>query len=237
MIRLEEKELEKYILEEDCHIAMPFELNRKGGENEIITYSFTEKTAEEFEKRYCENPFSDEAKKFLLDELTPIMEKIGYDCTGALDRVHYEFRCAEADTSKILPDCEIIDTLDGEKWDDIPLDEFALDSEDENDRMAVIRRDGKIVCFAGLNDISEDDGCPEITVECEEGYRMNGFAASCVAMLTDYLISLGMDVKYICTEDNTASVRTASAAGFKLYDKCLPFVCYRKENEENDEDF
>lgn len=79
MIRLEEKELEKYILEEDCHIAMPFELHRKGGENEIITYSFTEKTAEEFEKRYCENPFSDEAKKFLLDELTPIMEKIGYD--------------------------------------------------------------------------------------------------------------------------------------------------------------
>ena len=50
MIRLEEKELEKYILEEDCHIAMPFELHRKGGENEIITYSFTEKTAEEFEK-------------------------------------------------------------------------------------------------------------------------------------------------------------------------------------------
>ena len=79
MIRLEEKELEKYILEEDCHIAMPFELHRKGGENEIITYSFTEKTAEEFEKRYCENPFSDEAKKFLLNELTPIMEKIGYD--------------------------------------------------------------------------------------------------------------------------------------------------------------
>ena len=71
MIRLEEKELEKYILEEDCHIAMPFELHRKGGENEIITYSFTEKTAEEFEKRYCENPFSDEAKKFLLNELTP----------------------------------------------------------------------------------------------------------------------------------------------------------------------
>lgn len=112
MIRLEEKELEKYILEEDCHIAMPFELHRKGRENEIITYSFTEKTAEEFEKRYCENPFSDEAKKFLLNELTPIMEKIGYDCTGALDRVHYEFRCAEADTSKILPDCEIIDTLE-----------------------------------------------------------------------------------------------------------------------------
>ena len=56
--------------------------------------------------------------------------------------------------------------------------------------------DDEISMPAGNADISEDDGCPEITVECEEGYRMNGFAASCVAMLTDYLISLGMDVKY-----------------------------------------
>lgn len=237
MIRLEDIELEKYILDEDCFIAMPFELHRRNGENEIITYSFTKKTAEEFEKRYSDNPFSDEAKKFLLDKLTPIMEKLGFNCTFALDDVHYEFRCAEPDTSRILPDCEIIDTLRGEKWDDIPIDEFALDPNDEKDRMAVIRRGGKIVCYAGLNDICADDGCPEITVECEESYRLNGFAASCVAMLTDYLVSLGMNVKYVCTEDNTASVRTAEAAGFKLYDKCLPFVCCRNEDEENDEDF
>jgi N-acetylglutamate synthase-like GNAT family acetyltransferase len=237
MIRLEDKELEDYVLGDECHIAMPFELHRKSsGENEIITYSFTVKIAEEFEKRFGDNPFTTEARKYLSDELKPIMEKLGYDCADAVDKVHYEYRCTSPDKSKILPMCEIIDTLDGENYGDIPLDEFSLDSSDESDRMAVIREDGKIVCFAGLNDIAEEDGCAEITVECDSNYREKGYGSSCVAALTDYLLSLGNNVKYVCTEDNIPSIKTAEAVGFVLYDKCLPFVCYRDtENIEDDD--
>ncbi len=237
MIRLEDKELEDYVLGDECHIALPFELHRKSdGINEIITYSFTKKIVENFEKEFGDNPFSDGAKLFLKEELGPVMEKLGYDCDGALDVVHYEYRCSSADKSKILPNCEIIDTLEGEDYDGVPLDEFSLDTSDEADRMAVIRENGKIVCFAGLNDIAEDDGCTEITVECAENHRKKGYGASCVAALTDYLLTLGADVKYVCTADNIPSIKTAEAAGFVLYDKCLPFVCYRDIEDEDDEE-
>ncbi len=238
MIRLEDRELEEYVISEESHIALPFELHKKSdGSIDIVCYSFTESVAREFESRFSENPFSEEAKNFLSEKLVPIMNEFGYDCTGASDRVHIEYRCKNVCKSRILENCEIISTLDGEKWDSLPLYEFALDGEDENDRMAVIRHKGKIVCFAGLNDISEDNGCAELTVECEENYRGRGYAASCVALLADYLMSHGVEVNYICTEDNVASMKTAEAVGFEIYDKCLPFVCYRENDSEEYEEF
>ncbi|MGN1409468.1 MAG: GNAT family N-acetyltransferase [Eubacteriales bacterium] len=233
MVKLEDRQFEDYIIETSSHIAMPFELHMKSdGEIEIISYSFTQKIAEEFEKKFASDPFSDEARHFLCEKLTPTMNELGYDTEGAADRIHLEYRCSEADTTKILPECEIISTLQGEQWDELPLDEFSLDPDDKTDRMAVIREGGKIVCFAGLNDISEDDGYIEVTVECCENYRHRGFGVSCIAALTDYLLSLGERVKYICVEDNYASRAAAESAGFVLYDRCMPFVCYRHLESE-----
>lgn len=228
MVKLEDRQFEDYIIETSSHIAMPFELHMTNdGRIEIISYSFTQKIAEEFEEKFSSNPFSNEAKRFLSEKLTPAMNELGYDTEGAADRIHLEYRCDKVDTTKILPECEIISTLEGEKWDELPLDEFALDPEDRTDRMAVVRDGDKIVCFAGLNDISEDDGYIEVTVECCENYRHRGFGVSCIAKLTDYLLSLGERVKYICIEDNYASRAAAESAGFVLYDRCMPFVCYR----------
>lgn len=237
MIRREEFEFEQEIMT-GSHIAVPFQVTLTAdGTLDLLVYSFAEKTAEEFEKAYSTDPFTDEAKAYLAEKLAPVMEEFGFDTDAALERVHLEYRCDAPNTGKILPDCVLINSLDGEEWEDLPLDEFDLDPENPLDRMAVIRDDGKIVCFAGLNDISEEDGLLEVTVECEEAYRRKGYGASCIAKITEYLLGLGEDVKYVCSDDNLPSARTAESAGYSLQSTCMPFVCYKfEEDEEFDEE-
>ncbi len=239
MIELEDEQFENEIINSGSNIALPFDLHlSESGEIRIIAYSFALKTAEEFEKNYSANPFSDEAKNFLREKLTPVMNDLGYDCTSALEKIHLEFRCGSpgmVDTSKVLPGCEIIDTLAGENWVGVSLEDFEIDPAEKIDRMAVIRDGGKIVCFAGLNDVCEEDDFIELTVECAEEYRGRGYGTSCAAALAEYLILLGERVKYICEDSNLASKAVAEGAGFRLCDKRMPFVCY-KDCDSEDED-
>lgn len=238
MIRFENSDFEKEILEGGSCIAVPIEIScDKNGKLDILVYTFCREIAEEFERNFASNPFSDEAVGFLYEKLTPKMAQLDYLTNGAGEHGYYEYHCDKPNTAKILPECEIIDDLECEKWDDLELDEFMLDSDEPTDRMAVIRKDGKIICYAGLNDLSEDDGLYELTVECEENYRGNGYATSCVVKLAEYLISIGEGVKYVCSVNHNISQKTAEAAGFTVYKKVLPFVCYRNEDDdEEDED-
>lgn len=233
MIRLEEKAFEETVLAEENDIAVPIEVSvTADGAVDLLVYSFAEETARRFEKEYGGDPFSDEAKAFLTDQLSPVMESLGYETDGALTHGYLEYRCTSPDESRILQDCALIDTLDGETGsEELALDEFELDPGNPLDRMAVIRRNGRIVCYAGVNDLA-DDGVPELTVECDGDWRRQGFAASCAAGLTVYLTGLGYAVSYACAETNTASVRTAEAVGFEPVRRVMPFVCYRKDTEE-----
>lgn len=233
MIRLEDKSFEDSIFEEENCIAVPFEASvGADGTAEILVYSFAEETARIFENRFGDDPFSDEAGEFLLNRLSPVMNELGYETAGALEHGYAEYGCTSPDMTKIREDCELIDTLEGEKWpEELSLDEFELSPENRLDRMAVIRRDGQIVCYAGVNDLT-DGGVPELTVECDEKWRQNGFAASCTAKLAAYLIRVSGKVTYACALTNTPSVKTAEAAGFTVTRRVMPFVCYRKETEE-----
>lgn len=176
MIKLEDINFEKSVIETGYHIALPFSLDyfTESGRTEITSYSFCAGVAEEFDAKYSKNPFSEEARSFLYEKLTPVMETIGYDCTGAADRVHFEYRVSDKLSELNCDACKIISSLENEKYDNLPLDEFEFDKDNPCDRMAIVRQNGKIVCYAGLNDICEDDGLYEITVECEEAYRQNG---------------------------------------------------------------
>lgn len=235
MIRIENTDFEKEIFEDGSCIAVPIEISQTAdGEIDILTYSFCRDVAEEFEKSYSDDPFSEDAVEFLYKKLTPKMVQADYSTKGAGEHGYYEYRCDAPECDNILPECEIIDTLDGEKWNELELDEFMLDPDSPTDRMAVIRRNGKIVCYAGLNDLSEEDGLYELTVECEENWRRHGYGGSCVAKLTEYLISLGESVKYVCSESHIVSQKTAEAAGFTIYKKVLPFVCYRNDDEDEE---
>ena len=236
MIRLEDADFVRDIFESESCIILPIEISCLcDGSVDILVYPMYEKIAEEFEKCFGNDPFSDKAAAFLMTKLSPEVEKLGYSTAGADTHAYREYRCEKPNTAKILPGCELISTLDGETWDEIDLDGFELDPENESDRMAVIRMDGRIVCYAGLNDVCEDDGLYEITVECEEEYRNNGYAKACVAKLTQHILDHGESVKYICTSDNIASIRTAEAVGFKPYKTCMPFVSYKITDEDEEE--
>ena len=242
MVYAEDKEFEDDILSSGYHIAVPVQIEKKsGGELKTIAYSFAIKKAEEFEKLFGNDPFSDEAVSFLHENIGSVMGQMEFDYEHAADRLYYEYRCTAPDTSKIIDCTEIIDTLDGVDYEEsLELDAFELDPDNKIDRMAVIRNeDGKVICYAGLDDISDNDGLLEITVECSEEYRHRGYATSCVSKLTEYLISLGEGVKYVCENDNVYSKMTAAAAGYDLYKTVLPYVCYkggRDGSEEDDED-
>ena len=229
MVKLEDLSFEKSVIETGYHIALPFSLDyfTDNGRIEIISYSFCLEIAEEFENKYSDDPFSAEARRFLYEKLSPLMESLDYDSNNAADRVHFEYRAPTGLTDLSHGICEIIDSLDDEKYEDLPLDEFEFDPDDPCDRMAIVRRDGRIVCYAGLNDICEDDGAYEITVECEAAYRNNGYGKTCVNALARHIIENGGNVKYVCTSENNASQKTAEVAGLRLYKKCLPFVCYK----------
>lgn len=234
MVRLEEYELERQVVETGHPIAVPFEMNRMAdGTLDLLVYSFCESTAREFEKRFFDNPTGEDAKSFLYERIAPVMREMEYDCDGALERIYYEFRAESVNdiVGDIHSDCELTDDLSGEEFVNLPLDEFEFLETDPCDKMAIIRRDGRVVCYAGLNDVCENDGCYEITVECEEKYRGNGYARSCVALLTRHILSHGERVKYICTSDNIASIKTAKSIGFKEYRTCMPFVCFRDSDE------
>lgn len=233
MVRAEDKQFENEIIDGGHHIAVPFEMSVSQDGIDILAYSFCMNIAHEFEDKYSADPTSVDARAFLYARLLPIMDELDYEADGDACRVHHVYRCLSPETSRILEKCMLIDSLDSVDYEeDLPLDEFELDPANPIDRMAVIKDGEKIVCFAGLNDISEDDGYAEITVECAKEYRNRGYGASCVAKLTEYLISVGEQVEYICADVNEASKKTAEAAGFELYKTVMPFVCYKKEFEE-----
>lgn len=235
-VRLENPAFEKEILEGGSCLAVPVEVSLgMDGTLNLLVYSFCRDMAENYAEHYAADPFTDAAVTDLAQQLAPLMAQFDYDLPDPRSHAYFEYRCDNPDKEKIHSDCEIISSLDGENWDELELEEFELDESEPTDRMAVIRREGRIVCYAGLNDLSEEDGLFELTVECEEKFRRMGFGASCVAALADYLIALGEGVKYVTSEENIPSQHTAVSAGMYMYKKVLPFVCQKMDNEEEEE--
>lgn len=231
MIRLEDKDFEKDMLESESHILVPVEVSLyEDGSIGLLVWSFAEKAAVEFEKLFAAAPFSDDARAFLKDKLRSKLRKLGYYCDGVDVNDYYDYR-GTSDGTCIPDDCEIIDSLDNEEWDDsLSLDEFELDRDNPADRMAVIRRDGRIVSFCGVDDIGWEDDMPEITVETAENYRNQGFGSACVRKLASYFGSeLKTDVRYTCNTDNEASASTAEAAGLKRYRTVMSIVALKRD--------
>lgn len=240
MVDLEDREFEDDILSSGYHIAVPIQIEKKtDGRMRIIAYSFAECKAREFERLHGDSPFSEAALGYLERELAPIMHALDFSTEHAVERIFYEYRCDAADASAITAECELIDSLNGEDYaPELELGAFALDSANKIDRMAVVRDGGRIVCYAGLDDVCENDGLLEVTVECAREYRHRGYGGSCVARLTEYLLSLGERVKYVCENDNVFSSKTAERAGYKLYKTVLPYVCYKhgRDGSEDEHD-
>ena len=243
MIVWEKPEFEKAVFEQESPIAVPVELTVYEGKDgrrpiRLLTFSKAAPICRDFEARFSRDPLSREAVDFLISSLKPLMEPFGYDETDTADYPLLDYRPGDGGVREADPArAALISTLDGEKWDgDLPLGEFSLDPADPADRMAVIRDgEGTIVCYAGLNDISEDEGFCELNTECAEAYRGRGFGPACVALLTEYLTGLGERVQYLTSHLNAPSVRCAEKAGLALTARVFPIV-FRKSGED-DADF
>ena len=237
MIVLEDPAFEQSVFAQDCPLAVPVQITaEEDGGLTLLVYSFCGEIARAFEERFSSDPLSGEAIAWLRDALAEKMLPLGYDECDIESYPLYDYRPGCLNRDAVLAGCEIISTLDGETWDSLPLDEFALDPADPADRMAVIRREGRIVCYAGINDIAEEDGCAELTVECEEAWRQRGYGASCAVLLAELLLSLDKPVQYVTSHLNVPSVRCAERAGFVRRRSVFPFV-FRKSNVDDGEFF
>jgi len=232
MIIREDSELEKMVVEEQYHIAVPLQITQYAdGRTDYLVYSFCEKLAETFAELFPD-PFTADASIWLTDKLKPIMTEFGYDTEDIGVRIHREYRIstipAETENSVRVELLSVLtedDRADGME----ALEEFELDPDNPDDRMTVIREDGRIIAFAAVNDMQED-AVVEITVECDEAYRRRGYGKACIIGLVRYFMQRGIDVKYLCEEENRASMAAAESAGFALYSRVLPMVYYRSDN-------
>ncbi|MBE6599284.1 MAG: GNAT family N-acetyltransferase, partial [Ruminococcaceae bacterium] len=204
MFTFEDKEFEKSIMDERYHIAVPVVVTQKeNGSLELLIYSFCEKIAREFEARFSDSPFSDEAKAFLCEKLTPVMNEIRYETTNACDRISLTYQMTDA--AKINPECfrgraKRLDSLTEKDMENSETEIYAfeINPTDDLDRIfAVWGKRKEIAAFAAINDIAEDKGFYELNVECAEEYRGQGYGSECVAELAKYLLERGVPVEYV----------------------------------------
>jgi len=243
MILFEDMEFEKSVLDTRYHIAVPVVVTENSdGAVTLLVYSFCKKIAEEFEARFSAAPFSEEAKAFLYEKLTPVMNAMEYGTENACENIHLTYQLTDA--ADINPACfrgravrlDALSEQDKEK-SETELYAFEINPTDELDRIFAVRgRRGEVAAFAAINDISENAGFYELNVECAEAYQQQGYGSECVAELARYLLGHGVPVEYLCGEENIASVRTAEKVGFRLVKKTMHFVCYRADDEEDGEE-
>ncbi len=243
MIAFEDIEFEKSILDERYHIAVPVVVTQyEDGSLSLLVYSFCGELAEEFETQFSKDPFSEDAKSFLYKKLTPVMGDLGYEPSDLSENIHLTY--VLTDPADINADCfkgraKRLDELTEEDKanSETEIYAFEIDPENELDRIyAVYGKKNEIAAFAAINDISADEDYYELNVECAEEYRRQGYAAECVAELAKYLLDRGVSVEYICEESNHPSVKTAEKVGFRLIRKVMHFVCYRIDDETEDEE-
>lgn len=241
MIKIENEEFERSIIEEHYHIAVPVQITAfADGRYELLVYSFCQKLAEEYEAKFAD-PTTSEALHWLEEKLAPLMDELDYDPESLMRHSHREFRLTPSEIDRLtkpIHEAELLTVLtdsDRDTDEELELDAFEMDGTNPDDAMTVIRENGKIVCFAAVNDIIENDTTGgfdwiELNVECGENYRRRGYGLSCVIALTRYYLERGKAVKYLCDDDNAPSITLAEKAGYKFHSHVIPMVYYTNED-------
>lgn len=241
MIRLENYELEKEVMGERLHIALPFDITVYENETtaekriDLLVYSFCSGIAEEFMRRFVDDPLGEEASAWLRAQIDPLME--GYE-TADTDCHYFEFRTYDLPEQNSEP-AEYISELLPEDYSNadssLELDAFEIETDNPDDGMAVVRENGRIVAFAAVNDVQED-ALIEINVETAVDCRRRGYGLACTVCLTRHFNNMGKGVKYICDTDNINSVCLAQKAGFTLHSTRFPLVYYRIDSDTQAEE-
>jgi len=184
------------------------------------------KAVSAFEKE-CLDPFSEESAVRLRAIADPFMKKHGYSFDS--DNTILEYM-AKSPLPKGSAETVILKTNEEIKKypADTTLWNLEVDDDDNADVICAVIEEGRLVAYACVNDMADGVGF-EITVECAPSSRRRGFASSCSADLTSYLLTecnAGV-VYYSCKINNETSKRTAERAGFTYVGKSRTFVYLR----------
>lgn len=232
-ILIEDKFTEDAVMDGEMCISVPFEITiLSSGEKYVRCLSCFKGVADEFVKKFGNDPFSRDAKDFVRAELFDKMNSIGYE-TDADERGHLVYYSADetfvptADTAAIeTVMLSVTSEFDNYK---IPDSMFAeLDDGDELDVCFAVVLDDRIVSYAAINDMSED-GSLEINVETEPEYRGKGFGSAVVSALVNYLVSKGEKVSYCSEKNNASSISVAQKIGLRFEKESYSFVYYLNE--------
>lgn len=232
-------------------MIIPFSVTLRGGSLTVECERGLVETAQEYERRFADDPFSDEARRFVAEAVEAETRGSGFSLDRsdlALDTVMlvYEGKPEALDrfilkSTKLLPesrigDCENLTVFESDELPHDAASELSGDAADgcgcTNDGtelpIAAVIRDGKLVSLAATNGAPAEDTA-EISVDTAEGYRRHGYGRSCVAALTRELLRRGLGVRYVSFGSNDPSLALALGLGFTEESRCFDAVCYRDE--------
>ncbi|MBQ7788748.1 MAG: GNAT family N-acetyltransferase [Clostridia bacterium] len=227
MVILEDKEIEKALFENCEEVIVPIEVTKRDKKVEIITLEKTKDIANEFEKRFIKSPFSKEAKMFLHSSLNDVVKAWGYQGND-IDEGHIlTYVDKEVNQSLILPTTKRIKGKG--KYENLTEHELEKIPRNSNECYFVTIIDNKIVSVCEMNTAGAFIGATEINVYTAPHYRKNGYGASNVCAMANYLINQGKRVAYTVNYKNKPSEKLAIKCGFKKLAETFYYITYREE--------
>lgn len=216
-----DNEGEAFIRENLFDIAVPIHVEQFNGETKIFAYPFAEKHCKEYETRFVDDLFSDEALEFLREGCKDFCKELGYTEEKHPKNWGYNFIC-ESNTAKEDIECVRI-RRDG-KYKNLTTFNISQCLAYERVIYAVVK-EGQIVSVAVSSESLKDaDEIIEIGTETAVGYRKNGYSVATVRALSEFLCSKGLKVLYKCHHENVASESVARRAGFDEVGKFFYYV-------------
>lgn len=217
---------EEFIRETLFDIAVPIHVEVINEEVKTFAYPFAKELCEEYEERFNDDLFSDDALDFLRDGCKSFRNELGYKEEKIPKNWGYNFICTENTSSEKIT-CERI-RRDG-KYKNLTTFNIRECLSHERIIYAVVN-EGQIVSVAVSSEsLVNADDIIEIGTETAVDYRKKGYSTACVRALTEFLCSKGLKVLYKCHHTNSGSASVARDAGFDEVGKFFYYVL-RKEH-------
>lgn len=212
---------ESFIRENLFDIAVPVHVEQFNGDTKIFAYSFAQKLCEEYEERFADDLFSDDALDFLREGCKDFCNELGYKEEKYPKNWGYNFVCTSNTLDEVIK-CERI-RRDG-KYKNLTTFDIGECLAYERVIYAVVK-EGQIVSVAVTSEaVSSAEDIIEIGTETAVGYRKNGYSTAAVRALSEFLCAKGLKVLYKCHHENIASTAVARKAGFDEVGKFFYYV-------------
>lgn len=216
-----DREGEEFIRENLFDIAVPVHVEVFKGETKIFAYPFAENLCKEYEEKFTDDLFSDDALDFLRRGCENFRQELGYAEEKYPKNWGYNFICSDNVADANIK-CERI-RRDG-KYKNLTTFNIAECLAYERVIYAVVN-EGQIVSVAVSSEsLSNAKDLIEIGTETAVGYRKNGYSTAAVKALSEFLISKGFKVLYKCHHRNEGSAAVAQKAGFDEAGKFFYYV-------------